>query len=246
MELQYVASCWRYDRLLTLSLSQFVLHPPREHTVTVTVCYCRAADTLTADVLDFFAANYSPANVVWDWQDYEQRRLMRRAISRNEICRSTVADFVLLADIDYMPGTPDCLDETADAMIAATDGGGRPWLMHPQFVMSSRSHSTGNAEIARVKSPKIYELATAYDRSSLPRAIGGTQWITGDMAREFGYLPDSKRFQRPAATWKRTYCDCQYRKSLAASGIFQKPLAVEGWHRVRHEKRGRFDIGVRL
>lgn len=245
MKIQYVASCWNYSRIATLSLSQFVLFPPLDHTCTVTICYCRDADPETAAVLDHFAANHAPRGIVWDFRDFERRRLMRRAIARNEIAKSTDADFVLFSDVDYMPSSPECLDETAAKIAERTTH--KQLLMFPRFVRSSIDHSAGDSEIQKVTDVSVYSLERGkYRRAKLPRSIGGTQWVSGETARRFGYLPALRRFHRPADNWRRTFEDSAYRRFLARHSIFQAAIDVDGWHRIRHSKRGRFDIGVKL
>lgn len=247
MKIHYIASVWNYSRLCCLSLSQFVLHPPIDHKCRVTICYCRDSDPRTAAVLDYFAKFHSHPNIEWDWRNFERRRLMRRAISRSEIARETTADYVIFGDIDYMPAAPGVIDATIEAMAAATDNGEKPALMFPRFIQSSKSHESGDAEIGKVVECGVYSLdSSAYRRAKLPRAIGGFQGVTGETARKFGYVPYLKRFQRPAEKWQRTKEDVAYRRHLAGKGVFQVSFDVDGWHRIRHSERGRFEIGVRL
>lgn len=243
--LEYCVSVWNYDRMATLLLSAFVLYPPQRHKLTVTVYYCRIADPRTAAVLSYFAANHAPQNVTWNFVDLEKRLLMRRAISRNMAAYATRADWLLFGDVDYI-FRHSALDAAADAMIAASADYG-PALFYPQYPMMSIDHDCGDIQIAQVVAPKIYDLdESLYAPKQLPRAIGGTQWAPGYIARKYGYLPDSKRFQRPADQWMRTYCDKAYRSFLASKGIPQRAIDVPHIYRIRHSKRGRFDVGVRL
>jgi hypothetical protein len=245
--IHYVASCWQYSRICTLALSQFVLHPPRDHKCRVTVCHCRESDPQTTAVLDYFAESHSHSNIEWDWRNFERRRLMRRAISRNEVAKSTTADYVIFADIDYMPAAPGVIDATIDAMSAATSGGKKPALMFPPHIESSKTHGDGDAEFGKVVGRGIYSLdPSKYQATKLPRAIGGFQGVTGETARQFGYVPNLQKHHRPADAWMRTFCDRAYRQQLAEHCIFQRPIEVAGWHRVRHGERGRFNSAAKL
>lgn len=241
---EYVVSVWNYDRLATLLLSAFVLHPPRRHRVIVTVCYC-PEDKRTVDTLAWFSADRAPQNVAFNFVSFERPQLMRRAIARNQIARSTTADWVMFADVDYIP-LHDSIDLAVDLMASSSAEHG-PAIMFPRMPMMSLDHAAGDSEIARVEVPGIYGLdVQLYAPSPLNRPIGGCQWVSGDVARQYGYLPNHPKFQLPAAEWQRTFCDPEYRRELARHGIGIRPLDVPSIFRVRHSQRGRFDIGVRL
>lgn len=255
--IEIVAHCWNYDRLATLFLSQFILHPPSTPT-TVTICYS-ADDQRTVDVLHFFwwerktRVPRLPDGLTFNWYEMPTPKLLRRAIGRNERALATKADFVLFADIDYLLG-PWAVDAIVGQMAEACrspipgDDNPVPKLCFPRTA-GWTSHEDGDAmiEAAGGGSPRVVGVNPAsFVETRMPRPIGGTQWVTGDTARRFGYLNGVARWQRPARNWRRTYEDTSYRKFLARAGIPQYPIVVPNVWRVRHSKRGRFDVGVRL
>lgn len=233
MTLEIVSHCWLYSRLLTYQLSSLVLHPPQKCEVVATVFWC-AEDQRTRDVLDYFRAIDVP-RVTWQFRELERTRLCRRAIGRNIACRETRADRLWLTDCDYLVG-----DGTLDAIALAEFGGP---LAYPR-----RSHVTsqprGDEYIEAVTAPGVYDVsAEDFERDTHGRAIGGIQIVPGDIARERGYLPDSRRFQSPSEVWVRTHCDRAFRVTLGTTGV---PIDVPHVRRIRHSKRGRFDIGIQL
>lgn len=242
MLLETVNHAWLYSRLLTFHLSAYLLQPPQRCRVLATICHAPAADDpQTAAVLDYFRRQPLPDTVAWNFVEMPRRELCRRAIGRNRCCLASRADYVLLGDIDYIFG-PGALDAAAEAMAAATACG--PKIMYPIYTLASRDHAAGDAEIERVTAPGIVDLTAGYySPQRLKTAIGGAQWIPGDFARKRGYLPQHRRFQRPADAWKRTFEDRVFR---AASGLPVVGLEVPNVYRIRHSKRGRFDIGVQL
>lgn len=252
LTLETAVSCWRYSRLLCYHLSGFVLYPPERCRVIVTVCYCgdSAEDAETIAVLDYFAnlpPGKQPPNVTWNWRPYERRRLMRRAIARNEICRETAADFLLMGDADYFFHGHGAIDAAADAMAAACVDG--PHIMHPATVMMSRRQSNGDAEINRVRinPPGVIDIRERlYRPVPLDRAIGGAQWVPGIVARSKGYIPQYRQYHRPSQEWRRTFCDSVYRRKLVRDGISQVALDAPGVYRIRHSVRGRTEVGCRL
>jgi hypothetical protein len=236
--LEYVAHNWRYERLLTLSLSSFVLHPPKTCRVKVTICYC-PEDEPAVRVLDYFAGLPPVENVRWNWMPMDAPRLCRRAIGRNIACKESTADFLLLSDIDYIFG-PGALDVAAAKLAEANASG--PKLCWPRKIRASVSHEDGDAEIARVTEPGVYDLKGNYEPSILVAAIGGCQWIPGNWARERGYLPNHPRYQQPSEIWQRTYCDKNFRRQ---SGLPEIPLRIPNVYRCRHSSAGRFQVGCR-
>lgn len=227
-----------YDRLATYFLSAIVQHPPARCAVKVTICYS-PDDEQTAAVLLHFGALAIP-NVTWNWHAMDRPRLCQRAIGRNECALATDADFFLMGDIDYS-FQDGALDTAADAMTAAASGGAR--LMFPRVVMQSRSHELGDAAIAAVAAPGLVAIKPEdFQPVRMNRAIGGCQWVTGDVARELGYLPGT-RFQKPSGKWLRTHSDQIYRKWLNTRGM---AIDVPGIYRLRHGERGRRKLGLRL
>ncbi len=239
--LELVNHCWNYWRLATLHLSQLALHPPQACRVTCTIIHAPAADDpRTAEVLAYFSG-LSIENVRWNFTELPREQVCRRAIGRNIACKASRADFVLMGDIDYCFGA-GALDAAAAEMTRACR---REWmLMHPREVWQSIDHARGDAEIERVDRPRLLELTPErYVQVGMPRAIGGAQYCPGDFARKRGYLPESRRFQRPADTWVQTFDDRVFRYSC---GMPSTAIEVPNVYRTRHSRRGRFDIGVEL
>lgn len=248
LTLETVVSCWRYSRLLCYHLSGFVLYPPERCRLIATVYYCPDEDEETAMVLDYFgqlpAGQQSP-NITWSWRPMDRRRLMRRAISRHEASLATQADFLLFGDADYFFHGPGAIDAAADAMAAACVNG--PHIMHPMLVQMSRRHSHGDSEISRVRGPMVIDVRERFYRAfRLDRAIGGTQWVPGIVARSKGYIPQYRQFHRPCQEWRRTMEDPIYRRKLVRDGISQVALDVPGVYRIRHSVRGRTEVGCSL
>lgn len=235
---EVVSHCWNYRRLLTYQLSGFVLYPPTQSSLVVTVFHCDE-DRDTVATLDYFLS-HAIENVRWQFLPMQRRLLLRRAIGRNRACKSTLADVVLMTDCDYV-FRGDAIDTIASSMLTADS----PRLGYVREHIASKSHDDGDAEIARVVSPGTYDVDPwRYEPSRLRTAIGGAQIVLGDWARANGYLPDSRRFQRPASEWKRTFEDVAFRKSC---GLDTLPInCSSSVYRIRHSKRGRHDIGVKL
>lgn len=234
---EIVSHCWQYSRLLTYQLSGFVLHPPANCNLTVTVFHA-AEDDDTRRTLDFFAA-LSPPRVTWNFLAIERPRLMRRAIGRNLACKATAADWVLMTDCDYVFGA-GAIDLIVDGLRFA----GQSVLGHVREHSASTSQADGDAEIERVTGPDVVGVdPSRYSPSRLARAIGGSQFVPGDWARVRGYLPNSRRFQRPAGEWQRTFEDTSFRRTC---GLPQFAIDCPAMYRIRHSQRGRFQRGVKL
>lgn len=237
--IEIVSHCWNYSRLLAFQLSGFVLHPPRDFELVATVFHS-PDDSDTAATLAFFAG-IGVQGVRWNFLPLDQGNLMRRAIGRNLAAKATEADVLAFTDCDYvyMGGS---IDRIGDAILSGT-ASGEP-LGYVQDHLASTSHADGDAEIERVSAPAVVEVnRSRFSPSRLSRAIGGSQIVTGQWARAHGYLPDSRRFQRPAGEWKRTYEDAAFRR---ANGLRSVPIDCDSVYRIRHSKRGRVDIGVKL
>lgn len=242
--LEVCAHAWNYANLACLHLSSYVLHPPQRCRVLVTICHCPDEDPRTAEVLEWFAANGTPLNVEWRWHAMARPRLCRRAIGRNEVAQRTRADWVLYADIDHLWGA-GALDAAAGALAAAGRRGAR--LCYPHRILVSDPPEAGDEEIARVTEPGIYAVHPGrFKPRRQPRAIGGTQWVHGDVARERGYLPGHPKHQRPAQRWRRTFGDKAFRYSLGLDNPNGVPVSVPGVYRLRHSRYGRKHVGVQL
>lgn len=247
---EVVAHCWNYSRLATLFLSQFLLHPPRTPT-TVTVCYS-ADDKPTIDVLHFFwweRKMRGISSVAWNWYEMPTPKLLRRAIGRNERALATDADFVLFADVDYLLG-PGAVDAIVERMTEAC-GDGHPKLCFPRTAGWS-GQKEGDALIESIPTEqnllRVIEVnSSIFLPTRMGKAIGGCQWLPGDISRRFGYVDASSKFLRPVNVWRRTFEDSAARKHWVRNGgVSCLPIDVPNVWRIRHSKRGRFDVGVKL
>ncbi len=232
-----IAHCFNYSRLLTLHLSALALRPPENTHVTSIICFT-PSDTDTVAVLDYFRA-LSIRNVTIKPYPMVPERLFRRAIGRNELGKATQADFVFYSDVDYLLDGP-----TVDTAVAKMMAHGGKCLYYPQYPMQSISHEHGDSEIAKVTALGIYDIdRTKYEPMKLPCAIGGAQWISGNVTRQKGYLPDGHKFLEPEPVWRQTVCDTRARGWW---GLPQHPMKIDGVYRIRHSIRGREQTGCKL
>lgn len=228
MQVEVVTHCYRYPKLLTFHLSAYVLRPPK--TKTLVSIYWTPTDDTVRPVLEHFSG-LSPNNITWNYVELPHEQLMRRAIGRDMACRSTVADYLLLSDADYLL-SGEVIDAAVEEMSQHP-----PSLCYPHTVMQSTSHELGDAEIAKVTEPGVYDYQPdRYTEIPLPRAIGGAQWIPRKTANEKGYLPKGHKFLNPEPVWRQTRCDTRARGYW---GLPQLALDVRGVYRIRHSERGR-------
>lgn len=259
-KLELVSHCWRYSRLLLLQASSLILHPPDPAKLSIihTIFYSRE-DAETVAMLHWLQRQQWPASVKWRHWPIETERLLRRAIGRNEACHDTKADWIWLADVDYLFG-PGCLDALPEQLANVAGP-----LAYPRYAMRSPTDPAGDELIESVLLPpdsadgdgsridgcdcRLRDVDyAAGEIETTRRAIGGVQIYRGDVARDRGYLSDSPRWHRPADRWRRTYEDRAFRGWLGDGNgeVRGEPVELPNLYRVRHSKRGRFDIGVRL
>lgn len=244
VQIETVAHAYRYERALTFHLSALVANPPTACTVRA-IIYHSADDRPVVDALEFFSRVKRPSfplAVQFDFRPLPEPQLLRRAIGRDAAARTTTADFILFADVDYLFGD-GALDAIAEQLSQANRSG--PVICYPRHVLQSIDHERGDAELARVdpENPQLIEIEPSrYEVARLPRVIGGCQWIPGSLGREKGYLPPGHRLLRPADEWKRTFCD---RAAVRHWNVPVVSVDVPNVIRIRHSRRGRFDIGCR-
>lgn len=245
---EVVAHCWNYFRLLTYHLSAFVLAPPKRCHLISTIFYSTEDDD-TAHVLLAFSkikADLQTPNVIWNFRPIQTSRLLRRAIGRNIAAKESMADIVIFTDCDYLY-RDRALDEIVDSMLGGA--GAERKLGYVRQHAASTDHAAGDAEIQAIqdREPGVVDIDPfRYSPSRLSRPIGGSQIVTGEFARTHGYLPFSRRFQRPSAKWERTFEDRSFRGYCLDVGLTDFPIDCPTVYRIRHSKRGRFDRGVKL
>lgn len=238
--LETVAHCWNYARLLRLHLSQFVISPPRECELVATICHA-PEDHETVAVLREFGSIRVP-RVRWNFVPLDPTRLCRRAIGRNQVALQNQSDFLLFCDVDYC-FAGDSLDRLSRDLTTELQREG-DFLGFCESLRSSISHELGDQEIERAGQSGLIPLYGArYEADRLPRPIGGSQWVPGRWARKHGYVPRSRRYQRPEPRWRRTFEDRVFRDTCGLRIVgFDCPEV----YRIRHSKRGRFDVGCQL
>jgi hypothetical protein len=229
--LEIVSHCWRYSRLLAYQLSSLVLHPPSDVEVRMTVFHA-PEDTPTEEVLEYFSALTVPG-VHWNPWPLERERLFRRAIGRNLAAQATRADWIWFADCDILAGE-GALDRLGAELRRRTDVLVFPREHEVSPLLPPDSPILGGAS-------ETFPAVIAVDTSSFTpetrdRAVGGFQIVRGDVARAAGYCANIGFYQRPMPSWRKSYEDRTFRWLLGSQGT---PIEVPGFHRIRHEAKGR-------
>ena len=235
-DIEIVTHCWNYSRLLLFQLWSVLTHPPASQ-ITMTIAFC-PDDERTSAVVEWFTgkAPHCSKTLTVNPIQLPPEKLCRRAIGRNIAAQATLARIVWFADCDYLFG-PGCLDWLAthwpaDAILA-----------YPKIVRKC-SKEYGDELIADVTAGRLVRPSLdKFGPRKHGRAIGGIQIVDGDVAREKGYVPNHKRYQKPVDCWKKTNEDTAYRRSLGTSGT---RLEIPEVYRIRHTKYGRKDVGVEL
>jgi len=226
--------CWNYPRLLAFQLSSLWLFPPRKHKLTATVCYTEE-DEKTVAMLEWFM-DAEPAENVTLWLfKMERDDLLRRAIGRDRVARQTDADFVFYTDCDML-FRANAIDTLVDEFPPDAS------LCYPRIVHKC-SMEQGDKYIDMVTEPGFYNVEPAdFGPHRYRRAIGGTQYIRGDLAREKGYLPEGHRYMKPAGRWMKTNEDVCARRHLV--GDRGTPIVAPNVLRIRHSRYGRHHVGA--
>ncbi len=230
MKLQIVTHCWNYARLLTYQLSSFVLHPPKDVSLTMTVFY-NEEDRRTTEVLRYFVQQ-EVRNVTWHWWNLEQGQLFRRAIGRNLAALSNQADWVWFTDCDqvFHEGCLDALPAAWEACDAV--------LVFPRQVQVTEQLNPDNPMFRDLhQSPKLLEInPDDFFTVSQARAFGALQIVRGDVLRKIGYCKDVPKYMKPAKRFGRTYEDVKFRRILGTNGT---PIELPGVYRIEHKAKPR-------
>lgn len=244
MQLEIVTHCWRYWRALTYQISSLILHPPVHSDVLLTVFCSPEEDENTAKRLEQIAGWDLPTNISYRVWTLPRGELCRRAIGRNMAAQSTAADVVWFIDCDMTLG-----DGAVDALASQVWSQPEGVLFYPRWVQVPEQKRGDKILMAATEVDGPCEVdQTGFMRKRYNRAIGGVQIVDGDCCRAVGYLPDSKKYQRPAEEWARTFEDRAYRGWLDkqyGSGRGRR-LELPEVCRIRHTQRGRFDRGLEL
>lgn len=234
---EIISHCFQFSRVLSYQISSLFLHPPKNVEVDLYVFFSRD-DKPTQDVI-FDAYNRTfPDNVhVFGWP-IDTRCLMNRSIGRNMATQDHTSNVFWFCDCDYFFGE-GCLDALADIPLDPADPEYSK-LYFPKTTLYNKTHANGDEYALRATKPGLYDIDPADFIEHRPgRAIGGIQIVPGDVAREFGYCPDSKKWQEPCDEWKQTGADRLYRKILGTNG---KAIALPNCYRIRQVTEGAVDI----
>jgi hypothetical protein len=231
LELEVVSHCWRYHHLLAYQLSSFVLYPPSDVNVTVTVFHT-PQDTGTVQLLDRIG-RMSPRGIRWNWQALEPTRLFRRSLGRNLAARATTADWIWFTDCDLI------------FREGAADGAGRALSGREDFLLFPRTHFV--TELLEPDDPLLQagrdttrlvdiDPARGFTPEVRTKATGAFQIVRGDVARAAGFCGTIPFYQEPVPRWRRTHDDRVFRWLLGTQGV---PIDVPGLYRIRHSAKGR-------
>ena len=237
-QIDLVVHCWaadlpQYGVFLRMQIAALMRWPPVTCNVRLIVC-CGPSlqDKATwGAIIDgqLEQINLDRLSAVQVEEYYLPReQLFRRAIARHYWSQNSTADVLWFIDSDIVCAA-GCLDAVA-AQVQRTDG-----LCFPDRYLIHRDHQTGDACWRRAMATGDYTLDPA---EFVPRrsrlAIGGLQIIGADVARQVGYLGNSK-WQRPVDPAKPFACfrdDSKWRRA----SFTERPRAVQlpELYRLRH------------
>jgi len=224
----YAAELPQFATFLRYQLSSLVLHPPRvDHLIEIRYS---SDDELTSDVANEFVSYFGDQIKLSPMQPPE--RLFRRAIGRNEAALSSYADLVWFSDCDYLFGL-GCLDGLWKAWTELDEFVS---MLFPNQILTMKSHKMGDdlaeKNLGRVVSAPI----DLFKPQSVYRAFGGLQIVPGSLARKYGYLNGSRRYQKPLAKpFANFHDDVAFRKSCLQHGPIL-PVSIPNLYRLRHTK----------
>lgn len=242
VKIEIVTHCWNYTRLLYWQICSLFGDPPSNHDVALTIFFSPRDDPQTGALLAATRDWRLPAHVELRPWPLDTSELMRRAIGRNKAALASNADVVWFTDCDYCFGE-GCIDKVC-AEVSDTDG----CLYFPNRAMATEKQFDYSPMLSVSErdfgEPRAVPYSSEFRiQQKFGRAIGGIQVVPGDVARQRGYLPESRRFQKPANQWKRATEDQYFRRSLGTRGL---PIRVPNLFRIRHAECGRNTVGLRL
>ena len=220
--------CDVYRQHLKWEIASLINHPPRIPVDHISIIAEDDGETLRM-IYDLKYAASLVANVMLRGVLVPEGKLLRRSIARNDEalrCRSSACWF---ADADYYFG-PGCIDALADQINADTE------LACPKEVQVNIDHATGDKMVDEARDivlPKIDpSLFSPLRRKS---AIGGLQIVGGNVARECGYLNESK-WTKPVSSdkgWRKTTEDVAFRRGRQTTFV-----SLPNLYWIRHEAKG--------
>lgn len=237
IQIELVSHCFcppqldQYSQQLRVQFASLLHWPPVTCEVRLVVCYT-STDRATNAVLVEISQWARPDNVDLWFLDLPPSHLFRRAIGRNIRAKRTDANIIWNLDCDYLFVAP-CLDDVARLVDPTTP------LSMPSHILIHRDHSTGDAELARMRSESLPkpDLSLFVEKRQGP-CIGGVQLVGGDWARAHGYLDGTKWVQpvNPEQGFRSCRCDKAFRSHNGLSAV---KLPIKGCYRQRHSVDGR-------
>ena len=248
MKVEIISHCWsgpngQYAKLLAWQLWSLLQWPPQRVYAWITVCTTSDDQSANTTVRNWISreTDLDPEGelgiptidhfVPWLHNAARSRAMvLQRACLRNHLALKTEADVVWMADCDYLFG-PGCLD-ALEQIAGRTEK-----LFFPRTTLVCRDHATGDELLSQVP-----QASSLKPQACVPKtehlAIGGIQIVPGDVARQYGYCPDSK-WQEPAPEGTNTIigfgADRAYRRSLGTPGT---PIDLPNLYRLRHSITG--------
>lgn len=194
----------------------------------VSVCYS-STDFVVGCILNHFE-NYIPIRII----DLDRGSLFRRSIGRNIAAKQTDADIVWFTDVDHVFGL-GCLESLQEEWNRSDP---RPVMVWPKELQITESHGAGDSwwKANRVRIGILEMGGMTFERKNVTRAIGGIQIVSGDAAREYGYLDGWKKFQTPVSPdipFPNFRDDVKYRKFIMSKGP-SKFVDIKNLYRIRH------------
>jgi len=232
-----IVHCWnppgndQYAQHLRFLLASRIHYPPTKCKSYLYICH--AGDPATMSVMHEFKEVLIGDNCSTAWCYAAPEQLFRRAILRHRLSYETFCDIVHFADVDYFYG-PGCLDSIAEVMDRSSG------LCIPSHYWICRDHLTGDdiVEEARFEAALPKAELSLFNRKQQKVAIGGLQFVGGDLARRVGYFCGERRMRPVDAARGFRSCRCdkwwrQYNKLKATR------VGIENLYRLRHSSDGR-------
>jgi len=233
MNIEIVSHCYAVEHphfaaALNYQLASLLLYPPTDCEVSATVCY-NPDDPHTSAVLNYFHANGLDDSIKLIALSVEQFHY--RCIGRNMAALHSTADVVWFTDCDYV-FRGECFDTLARFAEQWPD---EVAMVFPADIQIHCSHDQGDHDLALASEPGIHDIDTRqFIDKHYARAIGGVQVVSGEAARQYGYLDQDEKWQATGEGVLRTFRDdIAYRSQCFKRGSVD-PIAVPGIYRLRH------------
>lgn len=211
---------------------------PRTH---VTVCYT-PADRAVADVIDDFILLLGNRLTL---MPMSEDKLFRRSIGRNIAAKSCQESIIWFADVDHLISA-NCLAALWWQMMTLDEN----VLAWPKSLWIQREHEVGDQFVADHLHTRgeinlgclglaqfgFVRPSAAWEEKAYFSAIGGVQIVTGQYAREYGYLDHAPKWQQPRTDGKPFgdfRDDVKFRKHCL-SQMPGKVLNLPELYRLRH------------